>query len=172
MKQVGSGNRIVKILVSACLMGQRVRYDGEVTPDINAILVRWAQQNRVVSFCPEVAGGLPVPRPPAEIADGDGGAVLNGDAAVMNVNGDDVTAYFLEGAEKAVELARSLEIKIAVFKDKSPSCGSTAIYDGSFSGVQTPGSGVTTALLEKAGVRVFSEREILKADAYLKRVKS
>ncbi|MBW1841196.1 MAG: DUF523 domain-containing protein [Deltaproteobacteria bacterium] len=169
--QVDPKKRIVQVLVSACLTGQRVRYDGAVTPNIDAILVRWVHEKRVVPYCPEVAGGLPVPRPPAEIADGDGVAVLNGDAAVMNVNGDDVTAYFLEGAEKAVELARSLEIKIAVLKDKSPSCGSTAIYDGSFSGRNKSGRGVTTVLLEEAGVRVFSEREIPKADAYLKTVK-
>ena len=157
-----------KILVSACLTGQPVRYDGTVTPNTNPVLERWELENRVVPFCPEVAGGLPVPRPPAEILFGDGNSVLNSDSKILNVDGVDVTKYFLEGARQTLELVRFQSIEIAVLKDRSPSCGTTTIYDGSFSGSQRPGSGVTCALLQSRGVVVFSEREFKGADAYLK----
>ena len=86
----------------------------------------------------------------------------------MNIKGKDVTQYFMTGAQKALELARSRKIKLAVLKDGSPSCGSAYIYDGSFSGVKKPGKGVTTVLLQENSIRVFSEREIPKAAEYLK----
>jgi uncharacterized protein YbbK (DUF523 family) len=159
---------MIKLLVSACFIGERVRYNGVVKSLESSILAHWRLQGRVVPFCPEVAAGLPVPRPSAEIAGGDGGAVLRGYARVMNVNCQDVTKYFLEGSQKALELACSLGIKLAVLKEGSPSCGSTYIYDGSFSGTQKQGRGVTSFLLEEKGIRVFSEREITEAAAYLK----
>ncbi|OEU66436.1 MAG: purine-nucleoside phosphorylase [Desulfobacterales bacterium PC51MH44] len=159
---------MIKLLVSACLIGERVRYNGVVKSLESSILAHWQLQGRVVPFCPEVAAGLPVPRPSAEITGGDGGAVLRGYARVRNVNSQDVTKYFLDGAQKALELARSLGIKLAVLKEGSPSCGSTYIYDGSFSGTQKQGRGVTSFLLEEKGIRVFSEREITEAAAYLK----
>jgi uncharacterized protein YbbK (DUF523 family) len=86
----------------------------------------------------------------------------------MNIKGKDVTQYFLTGAQKALELARLHKIKLAVLKDGSPSCGSTYIYDGSFSGIKKPGKGITTVLLEDNNIRVFSEREIPEAVEYLK----
>ncbi|MBW2325389.1 MAG: DUF523 domain-containing protein [Deltaproteobacteria bacterium] len=119
-------------------------------------------------FCPEVAGGLSIPRPCSEILDGDGKKVLRGDARVINVHGEDVTESFLKGAQKAMELARSMKIHMAVLKDGSPSCGSAYIYDGRFAGVKKPGKGVTAALFEENDIRVFSEGEIPKASEYLK----
>lgn len=160
---------MIKLLVSACLMGEHVRYDGGVVKIFNGrLLEHWQGQERVVPFCPEVAGGLSVPRPCSEIFDGDGEKVLRGDARVINIDGDDVTESFLKGAQKAVELARSMKIRMALLKDGSPSCGSAYIYDGCFAGIKKPGKGVAAALLEENDIRVFSEREIPKAEKYLK----
>jgi uncharacterized protein YbbK (DUF523 family) len=157
-----------KVLVSACLIGENVRFNKRVKIYENSRLGDWKLQGRLVPFCPEVAGGLPVPRPCSEISGQDGSTVLQGYAKVMNIKGKDVTQYFLTGAQKALELACLHKIKLAVLKDGSPSCGSTYIYDGSFSGIKKPGKGITTVLLEKNSIRVFSEREIFKAVEYLK----
>ena len=157
-----------KVLVSACLIGENVRYNGRVKVNESGWLKDWKRRGRLVAFCPEVAGGLPVPRPCSEISGHDGRTVLYGDARVMNIKGKDVTQYFLTGAQKALELARLHNIKLAVLKDGSPSCGSTYIYDGSFSGIKKPGKGITTVLLEENRIRVFSEREIPEAVNYLK----
>jgi uncharacterized protein YbbK (DUF523 family) len=157
-----------KILVSACLLGERVRYNGIVKHFESHILKSWSRRGWIVAICPEVAGGLPVPRPRSEIFGSDGNQVLNGHKKVININGEDVTNYFLDGAHKALELAGSLGIRLAILKQGSPSCGSGYIYDGSFSGIKKPGKGVTSALLEENGIRVFSEREISEAENYLK----
>jgi uncharacterized protein YbbK (DUF523 family) len=158
-----------KILVSACLVGERVRYNGIVKSFESHVIKSWNRRGWVVAICPEVAGGLSVPRLSSEISDGDGSQVLNGHKKVININGQDVTKYFLDGAQKALELAGSLGIRVAILKEESPSCGCGYIYDGSFSGVKKPGKGVTAALLEENGIRVFSEREISKAENYLKK---
>jgi uncharacterized protein YbbK (DUF523 family) len=157
-----------KVLVSACLIGENVRFNERVKIYENSRLEDWKLQGRLVPFCPEVSGGLPVPRPCSEISGPDGRRVLHGDARVMNIKGKDVTQYFLTGAQKALELARLHNIKLAVLKDGSPSCGSTYIYDGSFSGIKKPGKGITTVLLEENSIRVFSEREIPEAVEFLK----
>ena len=157
-----------KILVSACLIGENVRYNGRVKVDESSWLKGWKLQGRLLPFCPEVAGGLPVPRPCSEISGHHGRTVLYGDARVMNIKGKDVTQYFLTGAQKALELARLHNIKLAVLKDGSPSCGSTYIYDGSFSGIKKPGNGITTVLLKENNIHVFSEGKILEAAEYLK----
>ena len=156
-----------KILVSACLVGERVRYNGIVKSFESHVLTSWNRRGRVVVICPEVAGGLLVPRPRSEISGGDGSQVLNGHKKVIHINGQDVTRYFLDGAQKALELAGSLGIRIAILKEGSPSCGSGYIYDGSFSGIKKSGKGVTAALLEESGIRVFSEREIPEVEKYL-----
>lgn len=148
-----------KVLVSACLLGQPVRYDGRASghPDI---LQRWQHEGRVVPLCPEVAGGLPTPRPPAEIPGGQGGAVLAGQVPVVTVAGEDVTAAFVQGAHLALALVQRHGIRIAVLKSGSPSCGNQWTYDGTFSATKVAGEGVTTALLRRAGVQVFSELEL------------
>jgi uncharacterized protein YbbK (DUF523 family) len=157
-----------KILVSACLIGENVRYNGRLKVNESSWLRGWKLQGRLVTFCPEVGGGLPVPRPCSEISGYDGRAVLYVDARVMNIKGKDVTQYFLTGAQKTLKIARLHNIKLAVLKDGSPSCGSTYIYDGSFSGIKKPGKGITTVLLEESGIRVFSEGELPEAFEYLK----
>ena len=157
-----------KILVSACLIGELVRYNGVAMEFDNRILKYWRINELVVAICPEVAGGLPVPRPSSEIFGGDGSQILKGLKKVINVNGQDVTQYFLEGAKKTLLLARFYKIKLAILKEGSPSCGSKYIYDGSFSKTKKSGKGVTAALLEQNDIRVFNEREIHEAEKYLK----
>ena len=157
---------IPKILISACLLGQRVRYDGKGKPLTHPAIERWRKEGRLVTICPEMAGGMPVPRPPAEIENGASGLdVLEGRARVLEVTGGDVTAQFIAGAEKALAFARAHACTHALLIDGSPSCGSVAIYDGSFSGIKHAGNGVTSALLEKAGIAVFSPADIDRLDA-------
>uniref|UniRef100_UPI0013B4173D DUF523 domain-containing protein n=1 Tax=Nonomuraea lactucae TaxID=2249762 RepID=UPI0013B4173D len=111
----------------------------------------------------------PTPRPAAEIEGGAGGAaVLSGAARVLTADGTDVTAEFLAGAQSALAVARSFGVRLAVLKDGSPSCGALAVYDGTFRGRRAPGQGVTTALLELNGIRVFTEDHLAEAADYLR----
>ncbi|MFY3934341.1 DUF523 domain-containing protein [Achromobacter xylosoxidans] len=161
------------VLVSACLLGHPVRYDGRSVLGGHDVLARWLDAGRVVSVCPEVAGGLPIPRPPAEIEPGaDATAVLSGRARVMTVSGEDATRPFVDGAQQALEAVRRRGIRIAVLKEGSPSCGSGYVYDGSFSGQRQAGVGVTARLLADAGLRVFSEHQWAEADACLARLEA
>lgn len=156
------------ILVSACLLGQPVRYDGRSVPCTNPALAHWVREGRVVAICPEMLGGLPAPRAPAEIeAAAGGGAVLSGVARVVVRSGEDVSAHFIEGAEQALLTITRSNIRLAVLKENSPSCGSNATYDGSFSGRRVSQSGVTATLLRRHGVRVFSEEQIEAAGQFL-----
>lgn len=155
-----------KVLVSRCLLGQHVRYDGGAHGPFG-LLQRWQQEGRVVPLCPEVAGGLPTPRAPAEIVAGQGGQVLDGHLPVLTVEGEDVTAAFIDGAQQALALVAQHGIRMALLKARSPSCGNREAYDGSFSGTQVAGEGVTAAALRRAGVRVFSEEELVAAQAFL-----
>lgn len=138
-----------KILVSACLLGQKVRYDGRDARPEADLLARLQAEGRVVTLCPEVAAGLPIPRPPAEIRDG----------RVVEADGTDRTDIYDKGARLALELCRKHGISVAILKENSPSCGSRTVYDGSFSGALIPGSGRTTRLLRLNGIQVFSELE-------------
>ena len=144
-------------LVSACLLGICTRYDGGCCPVPQ--LIQLAARGLAVPVCPEVAGGLPVPRPPAEIVGGDGQAVLEGQARVLPIEGEDVTEAFLAGARQTLETAQRLGIRQAVLKDDSPSCGCRLIYDGTFSGHLVSGQGVAAALLQRNGITVLSEEE-------------
>ena len=157
------------ILVSACLLGEPVRYDGRHKRCDDPVLQRWLREGRVVLVCPEVAGGLPIPRPPAEISGGAGGEkVIAGASRVIDSEGRDVSVQFIQGAGYSLALARSKSIRIAVLKEGSPSCGTAYSYDGTFSGTKVPYPGVTSALLRQAGVRVFSEARFAEAEAFLK----
>ncbi len=155
-----------KILVSRCLLGHRVRYDGGASGPFDQ-LQQWLDEGRVVPLCPEVAGGLPTPRAAAEIPGGQGAEVLDGHVGVITTEGDDVSAEFLSGACQALELVQKHGIRIAVLKANSPSCGNLQTYDGSFSGVKVRGEGVTAALLKRNGVLVFSELELAQAASML-----
>ncbi|UTW06148.1 DUF523 domain-containing protein [Pseudomonas benzenivorans] len=155
-----------KVLVSRCLLGHPVRYDGGAHGPYG-LLERWQAEGRVVALCPEVAGGLPTPRPPAEIPGGQGAQVLDGLLPVLSVDGDDLSAAFLAGARQALALVERQQIRLAVLKARSPSCGNRENYDGSFSGRRVAGEGVTAALLRRAGVQVFSEEQLAEAEAAL-----
>jgi uncharacterized protein YbbK (DUF523 family) len=149
---------VKKVLVSACLLGQPVRYDGRDKRVDSGVLARWVAEGRVVPVCPEVAGGLPVPRPPAE---------RQPDGRILDAHGRDVTAAFDAGAAHAVALARQHGITVAVLKEGSPSCGASLVGDGTFTGTKVSGQGATAAALRAIGVRVFSDLEIDRADTAL-----
>lgn len=144
-----------KILISACLVGDKTKYDGHsnYTPLIEELLKKY----ELVPFCPEVEGGLTTPRDPSEI---------KGDKVYSN-KGRDVTRFFLLGAEKALNICKYLNIKVAILKEGSPSCGSNEIYDGSFTNKKKKGEGITASLLKQNGIKVINEKEIedfLRAD--------
>lgn len=150
-----------KILVSACLLGQPVKYNGTSLALDGHLLKTWQDGGWIVPLCPEIAAGFPTPRPPAEIENGkEGRDVLSGDASVSEVTGHDVTARILRGAELALEVARTKKSRFALLTDGSPSCGSTFIYDGTFSGAPRKGLGVVATLLAENGIRVFSQHRI------------
>lgn len=146
------------VVVSACLAGVECTYKGEAKAREWA--VRLAAEGRAVLVCPEVAGGLPIPRPEAEIRGGDGAGVVDGRARVVSAEGADVTAQYVRGAAKAVESARRAGATLAILKARSPSCGCGEIHDGSFSDTLRPGDGVTAAALRRAGVAVASDEDV------------
>ena len=135
-------------LCSACLLGIKCRYDGK--DNLNEKVVELAKREKLIPVCPERLGGLPTPREPAEIQGN----------RVVTYSGKDVTEYFERGAKKVLKIAKLLGIKEAILKQKSPSCGSGKIYDGTFSGTIIKGDGITARLLKKNGVRVISEEEL------------
>ncbi|TCP53798.1 uncharacterized protein YbbK (DUF523 family) [Tumebacillus sp. BK434] len=142
-------------VISACLVGCQCRYDG----DDNLIreFQEMVEKGEAVFVCPEQLGGLSTPRPPAQIVGGTGEDVLDGKAKVVTDQGEDVTAEFVKGAEQALKMAQLVGAQEAILKERSPSCGSSVIYDGSFSGAKMPGDGVTSALLRRHGIAVYSE---------------
>lgn len=157
-----------RILVSACLLGEAVRYDGGHLLSTHPLFQQWHAEGKIVQVCPEVAGGLPVPRAAAETQGGDGTAVWSGSARVIARDGEDVTDAFLAGAKHALALAHRRNCRLAVLAAKSPSCGNREIYDGSFSGQLVAGQGTAAAHLEAAGIRVFNQYELDAADQYLR----
>jgi uncharacterized protein YbbK (DUF523 family) len=139
-----------RILVSSCLLGAPVRYNGEHKAIEHELMETWQREGRLVGICPEMAGGLPTPRPAAEIqAD-----------RVKTKTGEDVTDAFKHGAQAALALAQSRGCRFALLKENSPSCGSSFIGNGSFSGTRIAGAGLTAQLLRQHGIFVFSENEI------------
>lgn len=140
------------ILISACLCGLCCRYDGSSAADVE--LMRLVEMGKAVPVCPELLGGLLVPRLKAEIQGGSGDEVLLCKARVCDCAGGDVTDAFIKGAYKTLQLALSINAKHAILKANSPSCGCATIYDGTFSGKTKQGDGVTAALLKQNGIRV------------------
>lgn len=153
-----------RLLVSACLMGVPVRYDGadnqSKVSDLLLWLQRWQQQNRLIIVCPETLGGLPTPRPAAELAGGDGYALLRQQARVITHDGQDVSEVFLEGARRCLALAQQHQAGAALLAARSPSCGNQEIYNGRFEHQLQPGAGVTVAVLETAGIRCFNPSQV------------
>lgn len=147
-----------RILVSACLIGQPVRYDGRAMDLGGDLMARWQAEGRLVPICPELAGGFSVPRSPAEIEpEASGTDILDGNARILDRDGRDVTAGFLAGAEAAVALARETGCRFALLTDGSPSCGATRIHAGRFDGTRRAGQGVVAAALRRAGLAVFPQ---------------
>ncbi|SEG02721.1 DUF523 domain-containing protein [Marinobacterium lutimaris] len=142
-----------KILVSACLLGAEVRYDGKHNLIDHPVIARWKQEGRLVALCPEVLGGLPTPRPPAEVQS-------RFPLLVTSRDGEDFTPQFLSGAEQASDIARAQGCCCALMKARSPSCGNRSSYDGSFTGRLISSPGVTANELIREGTPVFNEEEI------------
>lgn len=147
------------ILVSACLMGCHCRYDGK--DNLHPKIAKLIEEGKAIPVCPEQLGGFPTPRPAAEIVGGDGKDVLEGKARVIDVSGKDVTREFIRGALQTLQIARIAGVKEAFLKQRSPSCGSLEIYNGSFSKTKRPGVGVTAALLLQNGINLHDEGESL-----------
>ena len=146
------------VLISACLAGVPCTYAAEAKT--RAWALELMTTGRGIAVCPEVAGGLPVPRPEAEIQGGHGDDVLDGGARVVDVDGRDVTANYLRGAEAAISAARRSGAKLAILKARSPSCGCGAIYDGTFGGRTVEGDGVTAAALKREGLDVLTDEDV------------
>lgn len=142
-----------KILVSACLLGENCKYSGgsNYNEDVVHFLKKQADKLQAVFICPEVLGGLPIPRDPAEIC---------GDF-VMTRSGKDVTEAFEKGAGYTAEMAKESGCRFALLKERSPSCGCGRIYDGTFTGTLTEGDGKTAARLKRMGIGVYGETELL-----------
>jgi uncharacterized protein YbbK (DUF523 family) len=146
-----------RILISSCLLGAPVRYNGSAKMLVHGAIDRWQKEGRLVPVCPEISAGLPIPRPPAEIERGyDGADVLAGNARIVENTGRDVTDAFLSGAQIALDLAHSRQCQFALLTDGSPSCGSSFIYAGQFNGTRHNGVGATVALLQRNGIAVFT----------------
>ncbi|MBA5203195.1 DUF523 domain-containing protein [Pectobacterium aroidearum] len=149
------------ILISACLSGFPVRYNGTEKKSVGGYLAQWRQQERLITFCPELAAGFSTPRPSAEIIPATGGnSVITAGAKVVEATGADVTERYILGAWLALQMAQQHNCRFALLTEGSPSCGSHIIYSGRFDGSQTAGSGVTAELLRRHGIDVFSDREI------------
>ena len=147
---------MIHILMSACLAGENCKWDGgnNRREEVISFMERMKGKAEFHFVCPEREGGLPVPRPAAEVQKESG--------AVVNTEGKDVTAEFLLGAGIALKTAESFGCAAAVLKERSPSCGSKAVYDGTFSSVLVQGSGFAAVALERAGIRVYGESDLAK----------
>lgn len=137
-----------KLIISACLIGECCRYDGKCKKDMRTDSL--AKRYELIPVCPEVMGGLSVPRAPSEIIG----------ECVINRDGVDVTDNYRLGAERTLAIAKESGAEIALLKERSPSCGKGKIYDGSFSGTLKDGDGITVRLLTKEGIAVYGESEI------------
>jgi len=162
-----------KILISACFLGEKVRYDGNANTLTNEIIQQWKNENRLISICPEVSGGLAIPRVAAEIQ----AKIINIQTSpptiilsekstlankkqVLTKEGENVTNAFYRGARNALELCLKYKIRFALLKEFSPSCGSTGIYDGSFTKIKVAGEGITAELLRANNIAVYSEKNL------------
>lgn len=146
------------LLISACLIGEPVRYDGRSC--LHSKLQHLFLNKKAHALCPELLGGFSTPRLPAEIVGGTGQDVLDGKAKITDSSGLDVTDLYLKGAYRTLEIAQQIKASYVVLKENSPSCGSQKIYNGTFRGEKITGVGITTALLQRHGFNVISENEI------------
>jgi uncharacterized protein YbbK (DUF523 family) len=140
---------MVKILVSRCFLGERCKWNGRNNENIE--VQNLSTYVQFIPICPEVDSGMPTPRIPSEIS---------GDK-VFNEVGLDVTSFYQKGAQMALKIAKENDVKYALLKNGSPSCGSTLIYNGKFERTKIEGKGITTRLLEASGIKVYNEDNIL-----------
>ena len=161
----------MKILISSCLLGEDVRYDGNNSSiafnpkfafSLKELFMDILCDNEIYSFCPEVAGGLGIPRISAEIVKNDKPFI------VKNEEGTDVTMNFLLGAKKALDICKEENIKVALLKANSPSCGNINIYDGTFTGNLIDGQGLTARLLKDNEIEVFNETQLKELAKFIK----
>ena len=140
-----------KVLVSACLIGNNCKYNG--SNNKNEKIIEYLKDKEVILVCPEVMGGLDTPRLKSEID------TSQKELRVINELGKDVTSYFVKGAEIALRRALANNVKVAILKEKSPSCGYKKIYNGKFDGTKVDGSGVFTKLLIENGIKILTEED-------------
>lgn len=138
----------MKILVSACLLGENCKYNGK--NNYSERVAKYVEGHEVIPVCPEVLGGLPIPRDPSEIVDG----------VVTNCKGVNVDRQFRDGAEKALQIAKDHKADLVILQSRSPSCGVKQIYDGTFTGHLIPGQGVFAKLLSENSFRVTDCEDI------------
>ena len=138
----------MKILVSACLMGQNCKYNGG--NNYSEKVMEFVTGHEVIAVCPESLGGLPIPRVPSEIKDG----------TVINREGVSVDKEFREGAAKALKIALDNDVDLAILQSRSPSCGTKEVYDGTFSGTKIPGKGIFAQLLADAGIKAVDPEDL------------
>ena len=150
-----------KVLVSACLLGENVRYDGRHNLLNHPLLEKLKSEDRIVTICPEVAGGLSVPRPYATIA-------RRIPVEVISDDGEDVTPQFVLGAELTAELAKREGCVAALMKADSPACGNRDISGAAFSGIEASGAGIAAQEVMESGIPVFNETEMDRLEAMLK----
>jgi len=164
----------MKILVSSCLLGEDVRYDGGNSSvpynpsfpfSLKELFMDILCTNEIYSFCPEVKGGLPTPRDSAEIISTEKPFI------VKTIEDDDVTISFLIGAKKALDLCKEEEITVGLLKSKSPSCGNIEIYDGTFTDKLVKGQGLTARLLSENGITIFNENQLEELNKFIKTTK-
>ena len=138
----------MKIAVSSCLLGDNCKYNGG--NNYNEKVIKFVEEHEVISVCPEVLGGLPIPRESAEIVNG----------VVSLKDGSSVDKMFRDGAGKAIHIVKENNVDLVILQSRSPSCGVNNIYDGSFSGKLIPGQGVFSELLKKNGIKVIDVEDL------------
>ena len=139
----------MNILVSACLLNVQCRYDRSGM--LHNTVAKLLSSHHLIPVCPEIFGGLGIPRPPAELKDN----------SVVSITGEDITKNFEIGAIETLKLAKLYNCKLAILKERSPSCGSGTVYDGSFTGILIDGNGITAKLLSENGIDVIGESKII-----------
>ena len=145
-------------LISACLCGVNCKYNG--LNNYNEICDKLFTSGKAILVCPEQLGGLPTPRIPSEIIGESSNILNNNNGSVIDKNGNYVTPQFVKGAKETLQIAKKLNIKKAILKDGSPSCGVNYIYDGNFNGSKIKGMGITAQLLKESSIDIISELEL------------
>ncbi|MBX4261728.1 DUF523 domain-containing protein [Clostridium estertheticum] len=146
------------VIVSSCLCGINCRYDD--SNNLDTRVLKLLNEGKALPVCPEQLGGLATPREPCEILNGNGLDVIDGKAIIIGASNNDITSSFLKGAYETLKIAEGIGATTAILKARSPSCGVSKIYDGTFSGTLRTGNGVTAELLLSKGIKLFTEEDL------------